>query len=248
MTGLVLTDEVVLPERDVILEEHNQRIDNNPRARLGEQIDAALYLNHPYGKPIIGWRHEMEELTRDDAIAFYRRFYGPNNAMVVVAGDVDAERCAEARGRNLRQGRTPPRPAAATSAAGAAAGRAALAHARRSARRAADAAARLSRAVLRHRQARRIRSARGAGAHAWARAPTAGSTATLVVDKTRRRRRRRLVRRHRARSDQVRRLRRAAARRRRLPQLEHEIDARHRRVDRRQGCRPPRSSSAPRRG
>ena len=89
MTGLQLTDEVVLPEREVILEEENQRIGNNPRARLGEQIDAALYLNHPYGKPTIGWRHEMEQLTRDDAVGFYRRFYAPNNAVVVIAGDVE---------------------------------------------------------------------------------------------------------------------------------------------------------------
>src|SRR5690242_10988254 len=89
MTGLQLTDEVVLPERNVILEEQNQRVGNNPRARLGEQIDAALYLNNPYGKPVIGWRHEMEQLSRDDAIGFYRRFYAPNNAVVVIAGDVD---------------------------------------------------------------------------------------------------------------------------------------------------------------
>jgi zinc protease len=91
MTGLQLTDQVVLPERDVILEEQNQRVANNPRARLGEQIDAALYLNHPYGKPVIGWRHEMELLSRDDAIGFYRRFYGPNDAVVVIAGDVEPE-------------------------------------------------------------------------------------------------------------------------------------------------------------
>jgi zinc protease len=91
MTGLVLTDEVVLPERDVILEEQNQRVANNPRARIGEQINAALYLNHPYGKPVIGWRHEMEKLDRADAIAFYKKFYGPNNAVVVIAGDVDAD-------------------------------------------------------------------------------------------------------------------------------------------------------------
>jgi zinc protease len=91
MTGLVLTDKVVLPERDVILEEQNQRIANNPRARLGEQISAALYLNSPYGKPVIGWRPEMEKLSRDDALAFYQRFYGPNNAIVVVAGDVDPD-------------------------------------------------------------------------------------------------------------------------------------------------------------
>jgi zinc protease len=91
MTGLQLTDKVVLPERDVILEEQNQRVANNPRARLVEQIDAALYLNSPYGKPTIGWRHEMEQLSRDDAIGFYRRFYAPNNAVVVIAGDVDPE-------------------------------------------------------------------------------------------------------------------------------------------------------------
>jgi zinc protease len=91
MTGLVLTDEVVTPERKVVLEEHNQRVANNPRARLGEQIEAALFLNHPYGKPVIGWRHEIEQLNREDALAFYKRFYTPNNAVVVIAGDVDAE-------------------------------------------------------------------------------------------------------------------------------------------------------------
>jgi zinc protease len=91
MTGLQLSDEVVLPERDVILEEQNQRVANNPTARLGEQIDAALFLNSPYGRPVIGWRQEMEGLTRDDAIGFYRRFYGPNDAVVVIAGDVDPQ-------------------------------------------------------------------------------------------------------------------------------------------------------------
>lgn len=91
MTGLQLTDAVVLPERNVILEEENQRVGNNPRARLGQQIDAALFLNHPYGRPVIGWRREMEQLSRDDALAFYRRFYGPNGAVVVIAGDVEPE-------------------------------------------------------------------------------------------------------------------------------------------------------------
>jgi zinc protease len=91
MTGLVLTDEVVLPERDVVLEEQNSRVANNPRARLGEQMDAALYLNHPYGRPVIGWRPEIEKLNRQDALAFYKRFYGPNNAVLVVAGDVEPD-------------------------------------------------------------------------------------------------------------------------------------------------------------
>jgi zinc protease len=91
ITGLVLTDEVVRPELNVVLEEQNMRIANNPNSRLAEQMDAALYLNHPYGRPTIGWRPEIEKLDRDDALAFYRRFYSPNNAIVVVAGDVTAE-------------------------------------------------------------------------------------------------------------------------------------------------------------
>jgi zinc protease len=94
MTGLVLTDANVLPERDVVLEEHNQRVANDPAAQLTEQVQAALYLNHPYGRPVIGWRHEIEALTREDALAFYRRFYTPNNAVVVIAGDVGAEAVA----------------------------------------------------------------------------------------------------------------------------------------------------------
>jgi zinc protease len=90
MTGLVLTDDVVRPELNVVLEEQNMRVANNPAARLGEQMDAALYLNHPYGRPVIGWRHEIEQLDREAALEFYRRFYTPNNAILVVAGDVTA--------------------------------------------------------------------------------------------------------------------------------------------------------------
>jgi zinc protease len=95
MTGLVLNDEAVKPELNVVLEEQNQRVANSPQARLGEQIDAALYLNHPYGRPVIGWRHEIEALNRTEAIAFYRRFYTPNNAILVVAGDVGADEVRE---------------------------------------------------------------------------------------------------------------------------------------------------------
>jgi zinc protease len=91
MTGLVLTDDVVKPELQVVLEEQNMRVANNPGARLAEQVDAALYLNHPYGRPIIGWRQEIEKLTREDALEFYKRFYTPNNAILIVAGDVTAE-------------------------------------------------------------------------------------------------------------------------------------------------------------
>lgn len=88
MENLILTDEVVLPERDVILEERRMRIDNEPGAQLSEAVDAALFQNHPYGTPVIGWRNEMEKLSRQDAIAFYDRFYTPNNATLLIAGDV----------------------------------------------------------------------------------------------------------------------------------------------------------------
>src|SRR5881392_453631 len=91
MTGLILKDENVLPERDVVLEEFNMRVANNPDARLTEQIMAALYLNHPYGRPVIGWRQEIEQLDREGALEFYRRFYTPNNAILVIAGDVTPE-------------------------------------------------------------------------------------------------------------------------------------------------------------
>lgn len=89
MVNLAFTEADANTERDVILEERSQRTDNNPGALFGEARRAALYLNHPYGTPIIGWRHEMEGLTRSDALDFYRRHYGPNNAVLVVAGDVD---------------------------------------------------------------------------------------------------------------------------------------------------------------
>ncbi|WGV15340.1 M16 family metallopeptidase [Fuscovulum ytuae] len=88
MTGLTIAPDQVDTERSVILEERNQRTDTSPGALLSEQMRAAQYLNHPYGIPIIGWRHEMEGLTRDDALAFYRQHYAPNNAILVVAGDV----------------------------------------------------------------------------------------------------------------------------------------------------------------
>ena len=91
MTNLVLTDEVVAPERDVVIEERRMRTDCDPGAQLGEAVSAALFTHHPYGKPIIGWMHEIESLGREDALAYYNRFYTPENAILIVAGDVEAE-------------------------------------------------------------------------------------------------------------------------------------------------------------
>jgi zinc protease len=89
MTGLRLTDEVVLPEREVVLEERRTRTDNDPAAQLAEALTAALYVNHPYGRPIIGWMHEIRQLNRESALDFYKRHYTPNNAVLILAGDLD---------------------------------------------------------------------------------------------------------------------------------------------------------------
>ncbi|QGM96875.1 M16 family metallopeptidase [Methylocystis parvus] len=91
MSNLVLTDEVVTPERDVVLEERRMRTDNDPSSQLDEAVQAALFAHHPYGTPIIGWNHEIESLDREDALAYYSRFYTPENAILVVAGDVEAD-------------------------------------------------------------------------------------------------------------------------------------------------------------
>ena len=90
MVNLDLADDHVYPERDVILEERRSRVDNEPSALLGEQLMAAQYLHHPYRLPVIGWFHEIAGYTREDALEFYREWYAPNNAVLVVAGDVTA--------------------------------------------------------------------------------------------------------------------------------------------------------------
>jgi len=88
MTGLVLSDDVVDPERDVVIEERRMRTDTDPSAQLGESLASTLFTHHPYGKPIIGFMHEIEGLNREDALAYYRRFYTPENAILIVAGDI----------------------------------------------------------------------------------------------------------------------------------------------------------------
>jgi zinc protease len=90
MRNLRFSDETFASERDVIVEERRQRVDNNPGAVMGERMRAMLYPHHPYGTPIIGWLHEIQALDRDSAEAFYRTWYAPNNAILVVAGDIDA--------------------------------------------------------------------------------------------------------------------------------------------------------------
>ncbi|EYD73004.1 M16 family metallopeptidase [Limimaricola hongkongensis] len=91
MNDLRLTDQDIETERQVIVEERNQRVESNPGALAREQMNAAQYINHPYGRPVIGWMHEIEGLGREDVRDFYETYYSPNDAILVVAGDVEPE-------------------------------------------------------------------------------------------------------------------------------------------------------------
>lgn len=91
MQGLILSEDDWRTEREVVIEERNQRVDSDPGSIFSEQRQAAQFLNHPYGRPVIGWRQEMETLTRRDALDWYGRFYAPNAAVLVVAGDVQPD-------------------------------------------------------------------------------------------------------------------------------------------------------------
>jgi zinc protease len=91
MTNLTLTEAQVAPEKLVVLEERRMRTDNDPGAVLSEEAQAVSYLNHPYRRPVIGWESEIAALTPSEALDFYRHWYAPNNAIVVVTGDITPE-------------------------------------------------------------------------------------------------------------------------------------------------------------
>ncbi len=91
MQGMTVPEGEVMSERQVIIEERRQRTDNNPSALLREQAMATLFVNHPYGDPVIGWMSEMEDLTRQDAVDFHKKFYAPNNAYLIISGDIAHE-------------------------------------------------------------------------------------------------------------------------------------------------------------
>jgi zinc protease len=110
MTGLKLTPDDVKTERKVILEERRQRTENNPAAILGEYVNAALYLNYPYRRPVIGWDREIRNLGRRDVQAFYRRWYRPDNAVLVVAGDITVKKLKPMAERTYGRIPRPPGP------------------------------------------------------------------------------------------------------------------------------------------
>jgi len=88
MANLTLASEIVMTERDVILEERKQVVESQPMHRLQEQIQTALLPGLPYGTPIIGWREEIEKLDKTAADYFYGHWYAPNNAILIISGDI----------------------------------------------------------------------------------------------------------------------------------------------------------------
>ena len=114
MMGLILSEKDIETESDVILEERRQRIGNNPSGKLRLKVDESLFPNnHPYGRPVIGLEGEVKSVTRSDIMDFYKKYYNPSNAVLVIVGDVSAETVlalAQKYYGPIPAGKTPPRP------------------------------------------------------------------------------------------------------------------------------------------
>ncbi len=95
MQNLQLSERDVLTEREVIKEERRERTENNPRALFAERLHATLFTAHPYRRPVVGWMDDATNLTLEDVMAHYRRFYTPANAILVVTGDVSPREVRE---------------------------------------------------------------------------------------------------------------------------------------------------------
>jgi zinc protease len=91
MANLVLSKEEFDKEIRVVMEERRLRTEDQARALLNEQLMATIFTTHPYGRPVIGWMSDLLSMTYADAAEWYERWYAPNNAIVVVAGDVAAQ-------------------------------------------------------------------------------------------------------------------------------------------------------------
>ncbi len=91
MKNLRFSEKSFSPELEVVKEERLMRTENNPAALLAERRDSLLWGEHPYARPVIGWKKELAALTTEDAERFYNAHYSPDNAVLVVAGDIDAD-------------------------------------------------------------------------------------------------------------------------------------------------------------
>ena len=108
MVNLQLREEDFLKEIEVVKEERRLRTDDKPAAKAYEQLYATAFSNSPYGHPVIGWMNDLENMNLDDLKLWYRRWYMPNNAILVVAGDVQPDEVYELANRHM--GPIPARP------------------------------------------------------------------------------------------------------------------------------------------
>jgi zinc protease len=91
MQNLLLDPKEIASEREVVIEERRTRTEDDPGGFLGEEVGSIAFKAHPYGFPIIGWMEDIKRITPAEIRAFYKTYYVPNNATLVVAGDVDPE-------------------------------------------------------------------------------------------------------------------------------------------------------------
>ena len=91
MQNLTLDPKIVDSEREVVTEERRTRTEDDPGGALGEEVSALAFRAHPYGQPIIGWAVDLKRITREEIRAFYKTYYAPDNALLVVAGDFKTE-------------------------------------------------------------------------------------------------------------------------------------------------------------
>jgi len=87
MANALLGEEYFEPEKKVIQEERRLRTDDNPGSALSEVTGAVAFMIHPYRRPVVGWMEDIQKLTRQDLVDFYKLYYAPNNAFIVVVGD-----------------------------------------------------------------------------------------------------------------------------------------------------------------
>ena len=110
MQGLMISDDDFATERDIVFQERKQRVDNNPAAKFFEQVRKILWQNHPYGQPVTGQDREIMDLTKKEALSFYNMYYAPNNAVLILSGDIDvitAKNLAQKYYGNLKRMKTP---------------------------------------------------------------------------------------------------------------------------------------------
>lgn len=91
MVNLSLAEEEFTKESKVVMEERRSRTDDDPHSQLHEQLMATIYISHPYRSPVIGWMNDLQNMQLPDARGWYEKWYAPNNATLVVAGDVEAD-------------------------------------------------------------------------------------------------------------------------------------------------------------